>query len=154
MKHVGFIETDLSHWLKTFHFYDEVNVRFSETDAFGHVNNVSHFIYFEQARLAYMAQIKGFYQFLHPKSETIVVAADIHCHYVQQIFFPNRLKVWIKAAHIGKSSLDFQYALTGTDQSEIFAVARGTIVHINKKTGKSAPWHEELVNEIEIFEKR
>ncbi len=31
----------------------EVNVRFSETDALGHVNNTSYFVYLEEARLKF-----------------------------------------------------------------------------------------------------
>ena len=31
----------------------EVNVRFSETDALGHINNTSYFIYLEEARMKF-----------------------------------------------------------------------------------------------------
>lgn len=32
----------------------KVNVRFSETDALGHINNTSYFIYLEEARMKFL----------------------------------------------------------------------------------------------------
>ena len=59
MKQIPYI-ADFNQWKEEFSFYIPVNVRFSETDMFGHVNNVSPFIYFEEARTTFMQKYKVF----------------------------------------------------------------------------------------------
>ncbi|MDE1454521.1 acyl-CoA thioesterase, partial [Bacillus paralicheniformis] len=48
MKLPGYIEEPFDTWCQSFSFFDEVSVRFSETDMFGHMNNVTPFVYFEE----------------------------------------------------------------------------------------------------------
>ncbi len=36
---------DFEAWRKSFYFHIDIRIRFSETDMFGHMNNVSSFIY-------------------------------------------------------------------------------------------------------------
>ncbi|WP_202080270.1 thioesterase family protein [Caldalkalibacillus salinus] len=154
MKHISFIEPDVESWLDSFHFETTLKVRFSETDAFGHVNNVSHIIYFEQARLDYFEDIGVFSAFLDPAYPTMVVAADIHCHYVGQMYFNQRLKVKVKSAKVGTSSLDLHYAIVDEeDNMQVLAVARGAIVHVHKSTGKSTPWSLEMKEKVLNYEK-
>lgn len=52
MSRISYIH-DFNEWKKEFSFYQEVKVRFSETDMFGHLNNTVPFVYFEQARIAF-----------------------------------------------------------------------------------------------------
>ncbi|GAA0355651.1 acyl-CoA thioesterase [Bacillus horti] len=144
MKHIDFIQPTLEEWIAGFKFETEVKVRFSETDAFGHVNNVSHIIYFEQARLDFFENAKVFATFLEPNTPTLIVTADIHCHYIRQIYYTQRLKVKVKVGHVGSSSLDLQYAILDQKTNELLAAARGAIVHVDKKTGKSVAWPELL----------
>lgn len=149
MSRMEFVKPNMQEWLESFRFRTDVKIRFSETDAFGHVNNVSHIIYFEQARLDFFEQLEVFSVFLVPESPTIIVAADIHCYYLQQIFYSQRLSVGVKIAHIGRSSLDLQYVIQDQKTKEPLAVARGAIVHVDKKTGKSTPWPEDIKEKVE-----
>lgn len=148
MKNIDFITPSLEEWLASFQFHSPIKVRFSETDAFGHVNNVSHIIYFEQARLDYFEELQVFSQFLKQDHPNFIVAADIHCHYIKQIYFNQGINIKVKTDRIGRSSLDLHYAITDADSSELLAAARGTIVHVDKKSGKSVPWPDEIRNRI------
>lgn len=154
MSRIDFITPNQDEWLQKFNFETKIKVRFSETDAFGHLNNVSHIIYFEQARLDYFQEVEMLDYFMDSATFTMMVTADIHCHYMSQIFFGQPLGVKVRVPHLGNSSADIQYAIVDTRDQRLLATARGSIVHINKKTGKSAPWPEQVRSKITQFEER
>jgi len=123
-------------WEEEFQFFVEVTVRFSETDMFGHLNNTVPFAYFEYARIEYLKSIGFMNEWMSRESELIPVVADLHCDYVKQVFFDEKLRVFVKTARIGKSSLDLHY-LAKNENNETCFMGRGTIVQINKGTGKA-----------------
>lgn len=151
MSRVDFIIPNQEEWLQMFNFETQIKVRFSETDAFGHLNNVSHIIYFEQARLDLFQDIEMMDYFMDPDCRTMMVTADIHCHYLGQIFFGQPLGVKVRVAHLGNSSADIQYAIVDTRNQKLLAAARGAVVHIDKKLGKSSPWPVQIKSKIIRF---
>jgi acyl-CoA thioester hydrolase len=149
---IDYIQPNKEEWLNKFMFETKVKVRFSETDAFGHVNNVSHIIYFEQARLDYLQEIDVLSYFMDPKCPSIIVTADIHCHYLGQIYFGEQLAIRVRTAKLGHSSIDVQYAIVQESNQKVLATGRGAVVHVDKKTGKSIPWSDKLRNQIIKYE--
>jgi len=146
-----FIETDMKNWLKNFHFSTEIKIRFGETDAFGHVNNVSYFTYFEQARLDYLEHLhiaEGLIE-----SENMIVTANLECHYLSQLHYGQVILVHVKTSKIGRSSLELEYAITDREEKTIAAAGRGTLVYINRHTNQSEKINEEIKNKIVQFEK-
>lgn len=137
---------DIEDWRKEFKFHTDINIRFSETDMFGHMNNVSPFIYFEQARIEYLKALDLFN--LKSLSETAPIVADLHCDYLAQVYFDETIKLSVKTDHIGKSSIDIHYLGEKEDGSICFT-GRGRLVKINIKTGKSAPFTEEEIRKLE-----
>jgi len=130
---------DIVEWEKEFAYFYPLKVRFSETDMFGHLNNTVPFVYFEQARIDYLKR-KGLMQsWLQADSETMPVVADLQCDFLKQIFFDEELKVFVKVADVGNSSIDLHY-MVKNEKGEICLTGRSTIVQISKKMGKSVPW--------------
>ncbi|KGR76849.1 acyl-CoA thioesterase [Ureibacillus sinduriensis] len=127
-------------WEEDFKFYVEVTVRFSETDMYGHLNNTVPFVYFEYARIEFMKHI-GFTNFSAEAKNTISVVADLQCDFLKQVYFDETLRIYVKAARIGNSSIDIHY-LARNDKNEPVFTGRGTIVQIDKATGKAIPWDE------------
>ena len=144
----GYIE-DLEAWEKGFSFYTEVSVRFSETDMYGHLNNTVPFTYFEYARIEYFKKVMLMNDWLNPKGEKIPVVADLQCDYQKQVFFDEKLHIYVKANSVGSSSVDIHYMAKNT-KGDIVFTGRGSIVQIDKKTGKAAKWTEQ---EKEVFQK-
>lgn len=134
---------DVEEWQKGFSFYSEMVVRFSETDLFGHLNNTVPFVYFEQARVEFMQ----YYDILVPTTkgfnhDYIPVVADLQCDFVQQVYFSERIKVYTKLAHVGKSSMDFHY-MGCNDKGELCFTGRGALVQFSQAEQKSMPFSEE-----------
>lgn len=142
MSRISYIE-ELSNWEQEFKFYHPVKVRFSETDMFGHLNNTFPFTYYEEARIEYFKSKGMMTDWLDGKSEAIIVVADLQCDFLKQVFFDDKLKIFVKAHHIGNSSVDIHY-MGKRKNREICFVGRGTIVQVSKKTGKSIPWSTEV----------
>ena len=140
---------DIASWEREFSFYSEVSVRFSETDMYGHLNNTVTFAYFEYARIEYFKHIKLMSDWLNPKGEKIPVVADLQCDYVKQVFFDEKLRIYVKAKSIGSSSVDIHY-MAKNEKGDILFTGRGSIVQIDKRTGKSSKWTDE---EKEVFQK-
>lgn len=136
---------DFHIWEDEFEYHLPVRVRFSETDMFGHLNNTVPFVYFEEARTEYLKSIGFMDQWVNPESKTIPVVADLQCDFSQQIFFGENLKVYVKAASVGNSSVDLHYMGKKEDGSVGF-VGRGTLVQVSKTVGKGVPWTEEMRN--------
>ncbi|SET77684.1 acyl-CoA thioester hydrolase [Salinibacillus kushneri] len=138
MKAVNYI-SDFETWQKEFSFYIPVKVRFSETDMFGHVNNVSPFIYFEEARISFLKHL-GVFQDFNEEQEGIPVVADLQCDYHKQIFFGDSLKLYVKTNYVGNTSVDIHY-LGINQKEEVCITGRGRLVKINPQSGSPTPFN-------------
>lgn len=142
MRKISYIE-DFETWKNEFSFYTKIPIRFSETDMFGHVNNVSAFIYFEQARIEYLSQIGIFSE--EATEAKIPVVADLQCDYIEQLYFGETLKLYVKANSVGKSSADIHY-LGLNDEEKVCLIGRGRLVNIDINSGKPVEFSEEERN--------
>lgn len=132
---------NLEKWVEDFTFSAQVSVRFSETDMYGHLNNTVTFAYFEYARIEYLKTIGHMEDWLDPQGTTIPVVADLQCDYMKQVFFDEKLSIFVKAAKVGRSSVDIHY-MGHNAEKEIVFTGRGTIVQIDRVTGKAVHWKD------------
>ncbi|ALX48236.1 acyl-CoA thioesterase [Lentibacillus amyloliquefaciens] len=146
MKNISYIE-NMEEWRSGFSFYIPVKIRFSETDMFGHVNNVSPFIYFEEARIEFMKSTGLFDNSNY--SSGLPIVADLQCDYHRQIYFDDSLKLYVKVNDIGKTSLDIHY-MAVNDKEDICLTGRGRMVYINSETGKPIPLSESIKEKLLI----
>ncbi|MFD1335282.1 acyl-CoA thioesterase [Oceanobacillus iheyensis] len=144
MKSIEYID-DFSSWAEEFEFYIPINIRFSETDMYGHMNNVSPFIYFEEARIAYLQSLGLFNDFTN-KDEGIIVA-DLQCDYLKQLFFGDQVNVHVKTQEVGNSSFDVHYMVT-KGNFDVVLTARGRLVYIDANLGKSKPLTEDMKEKL------
>ncbi|HWI46920.1 MAG TPA: thioesterase family protein [Rummeliibacillus sp.] len=138
---------NFDEWKQEFSFYVPIQVRFSETDMYGHLNNTVPFIYFEQARIEFLNHLGLMQVWLEKQTNSMPVVADMQCDYVKQVFFEEKLKVFVKIASVGNSSMDLHY-LGVNNQDEICFTGRGSVVQINPETGKSVPWQADQLAQV------
>lgn len=137
-------------WKREFSFSVPIQVRFSETDMFGHVNNTVPITYFEFARIEYMKELGLMQHWLGATGDLFPVVADMQVDYIQQVYFDEMLDVYVKITSIGRSSIDVHYWAVNSKKETCFT-GRGAMVQISKATRKGHPWTEE---EINIFKSR
>ncbi|UTR15531.1 acyl-CoA thioesterase [Salipaludibacillus sp. LMS25] len=139
MKKPAYI-TDYEGWCKEFNCFFPVDVRFSETDAFGHLNNTQAFVYFEHARIQFLKVI-GLMELWMKTDDVIPVTADLQCDYFKQVFFDETLQIGVKVMSIGRSSVELHYMILN-EQNHVCMTGRGRIVQISKRTGVPEAWND------------
>src|SRR5690625_3862821 len=131
---------NLDEWKSEFSFSTDIKIRFSETDMIGHVDNISPFIYLEEARTEYFNSLE---YSLDDSSGSIPIVADLQCDYLKELYFGDKLKVYVKVATAGTSSIDIHY-LGVNEKEEICLTGRVALVNVNRATKKAEPLREEL----------
>lgn len=74
-----------------------IQMRFRDTDMFGHVNNVVFGTWIEIARIAFM---RG----LEPSSGDLILAR-LEMDFIRQVTFGQRIEVQTRVAHVGRTSV-------------------------------------------------
>lgn len=123
-------------------------VRWGDLDAYGHVNNAFFFKYFESARFAYFEAIAP-----NLDEMPIVVLADIHCKFEQQIHYPAQLIIKTKVTRLGNSSFDFYCEIW--NQGKRCASSESTMVWFDENTyrpKKIPDWFIQAVRDRENLE--
>lgn len=114
-----------------------LNVRWSDVDAYRHVNNVAYFEFFQEARISYLGSIAGDGRGLLGHG----VAASTVVDYRRPILFrlqPYAVHSWV--SHVGSSSFTISGEIR--DGDEVLATARVVMVAFDKDTQRSAPLGE------------
>ncbi|MBN6206400.1 acyl-CoA thioesterase [Ralstonia pickettii] len=148
MKSIQYIE-DFEQWRSGFTFAIPIKVRFSETDLYGHVNNTSVFVYFEEARIEYLQSL-GLFTDIGQEKDGIVVA-DLQCNYLEQMYFNETINFYVKTNEVGNASFDIHY-MAVNEKNKVTLTGRGRIVYIDliKKRAKAIPKNVREILEHEI----
>lgn len=144
VRKITYIE-NFDTWKDNFSFSIDIDIRFSEVDMFGHMNNVASFAYFEEARLKFMQHIGIYTDF---NGDEVPVVGDLQCDYHKQVYFGETLTLYAKIASIGNSSMDIHYMGVKSD-GQVALTGRGVMINMDKKTGRSAPISDENRQKIE-----
>ena len=100
-------------------FEHEIEVRFRDCDAMGHVNNAVYLTYLEQARFAHWQRLTGTTGI--PRT---FILARVECDYRAQATAGDRLIVRLRVAAVGNSSFTFEYEIMNGRTRELVATAR------------------------------
>jgi acyl-CoA thioester hydrolase len=93
-----------------FRFETDVRVRFAETDAQGIVHNAVYLVWFELARIDYLARFRGGYPGL--RAEGIeAVTIESHVRYLAPARFDDRLVVRARCGDLRGARFRFDYAV-------------------------------------------
>ena len=115
-------------------------MRWSDMDAFGHVNNAMYFTYFEQARVDWLDSIGVAHG---------LVLANISCTFLQPLKYPAELEVRLYAGPHGSSSLNTYYEVRDRPEAgQLCALGHGTIVWYDAAVGRSQPIPEVVLEHL------
>ncbi|WP_033828970.1 acyl-CoA thioesterase [Bacillus andreraoultii] len=128
---------------------NEVYVRFSETDAAGHVNNTSYFLYLEEARTKFFNELG--YRNEESIARVNLILASTKCDYVAQAYAGQILKVATEVIHIGNKSFTVNHVITVRDTGEVIARATATLVSFDYVEQRTIPIPNEVRANLEHF---
>ena len=128
-----------------------IEVRFSDLDALGHVNNVTYFTYFEIARVKYLYTVSG-------KPVTIddikLVMVEANCRYRSQAQLSDVLEVGVRVSHMRRSSFVFEYRICRSDDGRLIAEGRTVQTIFDHQGQRMAPIADSFREQVERFEQR
>jgi acyl-CoA thioester hydrolase len=125
---------------------DRVPMRWGEMDALGHMNNVSYFRYFEQARISWFDSLDIRYG---PGSAGPILGT-ITCRYVKPAVYPLDLEITTYVGKPGRSSFCMSHEMIRAgDPATVYAEATTVLVWIDITEGKSRPLPDWLRQRIE-----
>ena len=122
-----------------------VIVRFCETDALGHINNTSYFIYLEDARIKFF-QALGYEMDI---SQWNFILASTKCDFVDQGYFNQTLKITTAVSNIGTKSFRLNHEILDSSTGKLIARADAVIVYFNFETQQSENLPDLLRAELE-----
>ena len=117
----------------------EIELRFADLDAYGHVNNAVYFTYLETARVKLFQE--SFAALM--ASGILFLVVEASCRYRKPIELNDRLHVDIETAELGRSSFTLVYTLHD-GQGKEFATARTVMVCYDAKASKTIGLPEDM----------
>jgi acyl-CoA thioester hydrolase len=123
-----------------YHHFRRIDTRWADNDAYGHVNNVVYYAWFDTAVNAYLIE-QGALD-IH-KGETIGLVVETQCNYFLPVTFPQSVEIGIRVAHVGSASVRYELGVFTTNAAGEFVVcaAKGHFVHVyvDKLSRRPAP---------------
>jgi acyl-CoA thioester hydrolase len=105
--------------------FRSIGTRWMDNDAYGHVNNVVYYSWFDTAVNAYLIE-HGVLDIHHGQAIGLVV--ETQCNYFSPLAFPQTGEAGMRVARLGQSSVRYEVALFAQDQD--LCAARGHFVHV------------------------
>jgi acyl-CoA thioester hydrolase len=101
------------------------STRWADNDAYGHVNNVVYYQWFDSAVNAWLVD-QGLLDIEH--GDPIALVVETRCTYWAPLAFPGDVEVGLAIEHLGNSSMRYRIGIFGVGDAE--AAAEGHFVHV------------------------
>ncbi len=105
--------------------FRSIGTSWMDNDAYGHVNNVVYYSWFDTAVNAYLIEhgVLDIHQ-----GDTIGLVIETQCNYFSPLAFPQTVEAGIRVARLGASSVRYEVGLFA--QGEPLTAARGHFIHV------------------------
>lgn len=134
-----------------FHCELPVQLRFSDLDTLGHVNNSVYLNLFDLGKSIYFEQAAGERQVWNNVN---VVIANINCNFLHETLFHEPLVVKTQIDHVGNKSFTVLQVLQNTATGEVKCVCSQVMVYLDPTTRRPAPLPQHWRDCFAAFEGR
>lgn len=113
-----------------------IPTRWADNDAYGHVNNVVHYAWFDTAVNAWLVEA-GLLDIEH--GDPIGVVVETRCAYFAPLSFPESAEVGIAIDRLGTSSVTFRLGIFAEGLEAAAAEGEFTHVYVDRTSRKPKP---------------
>jgi acyl-CoA thioester hydrolase len=106
------------------HFHD-ITTRWMDNDAYGHVNNVVYYSWFDTVVNQFLIA-NGVLDI--ERSKVIGLVIETQCNYFASAAFPDRVTAGVRVTKLGNSSVRYEVGIFREDEES--AAAQGHFVHV------------------------
>lgn len=130
-----------------FPFYVDIEVRFRDIDAMGHVNNAVYFTYLEMARSHFF---RNFFEIESP-FDFPVILGEASCRYLAPVRLGDGIRIGLGVSRFGVKSFDIDYRLETAPDRPV-AMAKTTLVMYDYSQAASVPVPDRFKQQIRDFQ--
>jgi acyl-CoA thioester hydrolase len=126
---------------ESYKVWREIGTRWSDNDAYGHVNNVIYYAWFDTAVNAWLIE-QGLLDI--EAGDPIGLVVETGCRYARPLAYPEPVELGLAVETIGRSSIRYRLGAFAKNSSE--AAAEGFFVHVyvdregRRPVGLSPEW--------------
>ena len=108
-----------------FKHFHPITTRWMDNDAYGHVNNVVYYSWFDTVVNQFLIA-NGVLDI--ERSKVIGLVIETQCNYFASVAFPDRITAGVRVTKLGNSSVRYEVGIFGEDDDS--AAAQGHFVHV------------------------
>ena len=123
-----------------FSHHEPLQIRFSDVDVVGHVNNIIYFAFYDTGKASYMTQLMG-----RPITwnQVDTVVANVDCAFIAPIFYGEHIEVLTTCVGVHDKSFRLLQMIRNSETEEVKSVCETVMVSFDPHTQKAAPLKEE-----------
>lgn len=115
--------------------FSSISTRWMDNDAYGHINNVVYYSYFDTVVNRYLIEA-GVLDVQH--GAVIGLVVETHCNYFSSLAFPQTVETGLRVAALGKTSVRYEIGLFGAGEALTAACGHFVHVYVNRETRRPA----------------
>ena len=116
--------------------FRSITTRWMDNDAYGHVNNVVYYSWFDTAVNAYLIE-HGLLDIEH--SPAIGLVVETQCQYFASLAFPQTIEAGLRVARLGGSSVRYEVGLFAQGAEHTAAHGHFVHVYVDRSTRRPVP---------------
>ena len=121
---------------ETFARFVAIATRWSDNDAYGHLNNVVYYALFDSALNAILIEAG----LLDPATSPIIgLVVESSCRFYSSLTYPEPAEVGVAVEHLGRSSVRYRLAVFKAGEATAAAAGGYTHVYVERATNRPVP---------------
>ena len=127
-----------------------IQLRFTDVDKFGHVNNTVYFSFYDLGKTEYFASVCPHVDW----EKDGIVVVHIEADFLAQIFATDHIAVQTAVSEIGTKSFHLTQRVIDLETNEVKCICNSVMVTFDLENHVSKPLTEEWINAICKYEGR
>jgi acyl-CoA thioester hydrolase len=123
-----------------------ITTRWMDNDAYGHVNNVVYYSWFDTVVNEYLIRAGVLDS---ERGEVIGLVVETQCHYFRELAFPEPVTAGLRVAKLGNSSVRYEIGIFGGDDTEASAQGHFIHVYVDRRSRRPTPIPDGLRHALE-----
>jgi acyl-CoA thioester hydrolase len=121
--------------------FQSITTRWMDNDAYGHVNNVVYYSFFDTVVNTYLIG-RGVLDVA--EGPVIGFVVETGCHYFAPLSYPRAVEAGMRVASLGRSSVRYEIGLFDEGSDEVAAQGHFIHVYVDRKTNRPVSLPEPL----------
>jgi len=128
-------------------FETDLQLRFGDTDAMGHVNNAKIVTYLETGRMRFFAEVLG----AERVEDIQFILAEVSCRYRLPILLHDRVRIRMRVTDVSRSAFRFRYEIVDRGDGRVFVEAESVQVMYDYATGRPRPIDDAFLGKVRDY---